>query len=119
VAAMESWWLLLISRSSRDSATTGFGQRGPVGEGASEVRMKDWPVRSPMSASDLEADPSAPGAGAHLRGPGALFPDNGSDHPRVGGEESLMRTTAQGLDGSPPRRRGGAMGEVLHSRTCA
>ena len=39
---MSSWWLLLISRSSRDSATTGLGNSGYQSIGSRlEVRISD------------------------------------------------------------------------------
>ena len=48
---MKAWWLLLMSRSSSDSATTGLGNRGYQSAGARlDVRTSDLPARSVMSS---------------------------------------------------------------------
>jgi len=48
---MKAWWLLLMSRPSSDSATTGFGNSGYQSAGALLlVRISDFPARSMMSS---------------------------------------------------------------------
>ena len=48
---MKTWWLLLMTRSSRDSATTGLGNSGYQSCGARfEVKISDAPARSLMSS---------------------------------------------------------------------
>src|SRR5450755_147560 len=48
---MATWWLLLMTRSSRDSATTGLGNSGYQSCGDRfEVRISDFPVRSLISS---------------------------------------------------------------------
>lgn len=50
-AVMNSWWLLLISRSSRDSATTGLGNSGYQSTGERfEVRIRERLARSLISS---------------------------------------------------------------------
>ena len=55
---MKTWWLVLMSRSSRDSATTGLGNSGyqstggrPVGgedQRAAGARLAAWAAREPL-----------------------------------------------------------------------
>jgi hypothetical protein len=48
---MKTWWLVLMSRSSRDSATTGLGNSGYQSAGALfEVSISDLPARSLVSS---------------------------------------------------------------------
>src|ERR1039457_4208209 len=48
---MNTWWLLLMSRSRRDSATTGLGNSGYQSAGARvDVRISDFPALSVMSS---------------------------------------------------------------------
>src|SRR6267154_725976 len=48
---MKTWWLLLMSRSRRDSATTGLGNSGYQSAGARlDVRTSDFPALSVMSS---------------------------------------------------------------------
>src|ERR1017187_8545783 len=48
---MNTWWLLLMSRSRRDSATTGLGSSGYQSAGARlDVRISDFPALSVMSS---------------------------------------------------------------------
>ena len=48
---MKTWWLLLITRSSSDSATTGLGNSCYQSAGARlDVKMTDFPARSVISS---------------------------------------------------------------------
>src|SRR6266851_4428683 len=48
---VRAWWLVLMSRSRRDSATTGLGNSGYQSAGARlDVRIMDFPARSVISS---------------------------------------------------------------------
>jgi hypothetical protein len=48
---MKTWWLVLMSRSSSDSATTGLGNSGYQSAGARLlVRISERPARSVISS---------------------------------------------------------------------
>jgi hypothetical protein len=47
---MTTWWLLLMSRSRRDSATTGLGNRGYQSGARLDVRISEFPALSVMSS---------------------------------------------------------------------
>src|ERR1700751_2604336 len=48
---MKTWWLVLMSRSSRDSATTGLGNSGYQSAGLRfDVRISERPARSVISS---------------------------------------------------------------------
>jgi hypothetical protein len=54
---MKTWWLFLISRSSSDSATTGFGSSGYQSCGA-RFAVIDVPppaAEQPLAGADAEA----------------------------------------------------------------